>query len=474
MSISSLGIGSGLDLESLVGDLVNAEIAPQAQQLNRKEASLQTEISALGTLKSALDSLRTVLEDFEDVDALLKRRVRSGNEELFTVTGTETATPSSYEVEVQQLAEAQRLRSDAFADENTAIGTGTLTFQVGEQSLALELTEENNTLAQIRDAINDAEDNPGVRATIVNGDDGAFLLLSAEETGTENTISVSASADSVGLEGLTFDPEDTAGSGFTEENAAEDSIVVIDGVTITSSSNAISSAIDGITIDLVSAEPGTTASLDVEIDESAVKSRIDKFVSSYNALITTLNALTAYDAETDVAGPLVGDSTVRILEDQLRGILGNPISGLEGSFDTLSDIGITLDFATGTLLKDQSIEGFEGIQSIDEAIDADLEGLAALFSSENGLAAQLSGLVDRYVDSDGLLEARIEGLESEVEEIDDARDELDDRAVELEEQLRQEFLALDLLVAELSSTSAFLSEQLSLLPGPSDLAGFGR
>jgi flagellar hook-associated protein 2 len=469
MSISSLGIGSGLDLENLVNSLVAAEIAPQVVQLDQKEASLQTEISALGTLKASLDNFAKTLEDFSDPDNFLARRVSSGNADLFTVEAEESAAPSTYSVEVQQLAEAQRLRSAAFADEETAIGTGTLTFQIGEETLELTLTEENNTLAQIRDAINAAPDNPGFSATIVSGDDGAFLLLSPDETGTENALTITASGDSAGLEGLTFDPNDLAGSGFTEENAAVDSVIVVDGVTITSSTNTITSAIEGVTISLVGAEVGTQTSLTVEVNTSRVESRVDSFVFQFDSLIETINALTAFDAESETAGPLLGDSTVRILEDRLRSVIGNPVDGLNGSFDTLSDIGITLNFADGTLQTDRTIEGFGGVQTVSEAIEQDLEGLAELFASENGIANQLAALVAQYVEEDGFLETRIDGLESEVDDIDDRRDELNDRSIELEEQLRAEFLALDLLVAELSSTSQFLSEQLALLPGPTEL-----
>jgi flagellar hook-associated protein 2 len=470
MAVTSLGIGSGLDLESLVFDLVNAEIAPTSLQLNRREANLQTELSAIGTLKASLDALGSALEDFSDPEFFLARTVTSGDTELFTVTGDESASPSSYRVEVSQLAEAQRLRSGAFTDDETAVGTGTLTFTIGEESFDLELTEENNTLAQIRDAINGAEDNPGITASIVTGDDGAFLLLSPDETGVENAISISASDDAVGLDGLTFDPADLPGSGFTEENAAEDAVIVVDGITVTSASNTIADAIDGVTIELLSADPGNETSLDVKIDESTVKARVESFVFNYNALIETLNSLTVFDAESEVAGPLIGDSTVGILENQLRAITGNPIEGLSGAFSTLSSIGITLDPVTGTLLKDQEIEGFDGIQTIDEAIEFDLEGLAEFFASENGIASQLTALVEQYSEDDGLLESRIEGLESSLEEIEEERLELEDRALQLEEQLRAEFLALDLLIAELSSTSAFLSQQLAILPGPAELA----
>lgn len=486
MSITSLGTGSGLDLESLVNDLVSAEIVPQTFQLDTQEFALQTELSAVGTLRATLDNLSTVLEDFKDPNAFLTRRSSSSNDDLFTVSADETAVASSYELEVTQLAQSQRLQSGAFADADAEVGTGTLTILIGEEpapgdedengdpiearSFDITLVDEANSLTELRDAINNASDNPGVTASIVSGDDGAFLLLSSDDTGLENQLTITASDGNVGLDALTFDPDDVAGSALSEQAQALDSIVIIDDIAVTSSSNTVSSAIDGVTINLLEAEVGTTATLSVEVDTAAVQNSVDSFIFNYNSLIDTVNALTAFDADTGVSGPLLGDSTTRILLDQIRSALGGRTGGLEGSFDTLSDVGITLDFTTGRLEKDQVIADFDGIDTVEEAIEADLAGLAELFASENGVANQLAAIVDSYVDEDGALPARVEGLEESLADIADERDELADRAVALEAQLRSEFIALDLLVAELSSTSAFLSQQLASLATPAQLS----
>lgn len=487
MSITSLGTGSGLDLESLVSDLVNSEIAPQSFQLDQQEFALQTELSAVGTLRATLDNLAIVLEDFTDPDAFLSRTSNSSNDDIFTVSADESAVPSSYEVEVTQLAQSQRLQSAAYADEDAEVGTGTLTIRVGDLpadgevdeegnpveplSFDITLVEEANSLAELRDAINSASDNPGVTASIVTGDDGAFLVLSSDETGLENRLTITASAGNVGLDALTFDPDDVPGSALTEQTEALDSIIVIDDITVTSSTNTVTSAIDGVTLNLVAAEVGTTATLSVAIDEAAVSNRIDTFIFNYNQLIDTVNALTAFDADSGSAGPLLGDSTTRILLDQIRSVLGSRADGIDGSFDTLSDVGITLDFNTGRLLRDQVVTDFDGIDTVAEAIEADLVGLAELFTSENGVANQLAAIVDSYVDTDGTLPTRIEGLEESIAEIGEERDDLADRAVALEAQLRAEFIALDLLVAELSSTSNFLSQQLATLATPAQLSG---
>jgi len=153
-SITSTGIGSGLDVGGIVEQLVAAEGQPAQQRFARQEARAQSELSAYGTLKSALSDFRDQLDGMQSLNSLLTRKASSGNEELFAVVPDETAIPASYSVEVVQLAEAAKLTSGAFADSDAVVGTGTLTIGVGALSFDVEITEENNTLAGIRDAIN--------------------------------------------------------------------------------------------------------------------------------------------------------------------------------------------------------------------------------------------------------------------------------------------------------------------------------
>lgn len=481
MAITALGTGSGLDLENLVNDLVNAEIAPQSQQLDRQEIRLQTELSAVGSLKSALDGLNNALQDFTDASEFLQRTAKSGNPDTYTVRAETNAVASSYQLEVQRLATEQKLRSAAYADTTSAVGTGTLTFQVGptpaepdQEAITFDIVLEDgsNSLADLRDAINSAEDNPGVTASIVNGDDGAYLVLSSGGVGKDNELTITASADATGLEGLTFDPADVPGSGLQQQQEALDSIIVLDGVTVTSSSNVISSAVDGVTITLLEEDPGNTSTLSVSVDKVAIEGKIDRFISAFNSVGDLINSLTSFNPETEVGGPLLGDSTARTVEAQLRAVVGGVVRGLEGSFNSLPSIGVSFDADTGKLVKNQTVSGFEGVDTVSEALDQDLAGVAELFTSENGIAQQLLGIVGSYVEGDedsgdSVLGERIKGLEASIAEIDEEREELEDRAIELEAQLREEFIALDLLLAELNSTSQFLTQQLANLGTPS-------
>ena len=182
-SIISNGIGSGLDISGIVQQLVAAEGQPVVTRLGQQEAKVQAKLSAFGSLKSALADFRDKLDAMKNLDKFLVRKAVSGNEDSFTVSADTKAVPSEYSIEVVQLAQAQKLTSGAFTDSDAVVGTGTLTLQIGIQGVTLDINAENNTLAGVRDAINESPDNPGIAATIVNADSGSYLILTAESTG---------------------------------------------------------------------------------------------------------------------------------------------------------------------------------------------------------------------------------------------------------------------------------------------------
>ncbi|MDH3772067.1 MAG: flagellar cap protein, partial [Nitrospirota bacterium] len=245
-SIISSGIGSGLDIAGIVQQLVAAEGQPVATRLGLQEARAQAKLSAFGSLKSALADLRDKLDIMKNLDKFLTRKAVSGNEDYFTVSADTNAVPSSYGIEVVQLAQAQKLTSAAFVDSDTVVGTGTLTIQMGVDAVALDINSENNTLAGIRDAINASTDNPGVAATIVNAESGSYLILTADATGATNTIKVTQSGGDGGLAALEYDPPTS--TSLTESIAAQDGLIRIDGFDVVSDNNTFAGAVQGVTI----------------------------------------------------------------------------------------------------------------------------------------------------------------------------------------------------------------------------------
>ncbi len=453
-SIISAGIGSGLDIAGLVTQLVAAEGQPSELRIARGEASAQSRLSAFGSLKSSLSAFRDQLEAMKELDTFLSRKASSTNEDIFTAETGSGAVPSSYSFEVVNLATSQRLTSGAFADADTVVGTGTLQIDVGGNPFTVDITSENNTLAGIRDAINAAGDNTGVAATLVNADAGSYLILSASNTGAAQTMTVTQSGGDGGLAALEYDPGNGLNA-LTETVAAQDALVRIDGLDVGASGNSITDAIDGVTVDLVQAAPGIIETLTVANDTGDVRATINAFVDSYNQLVSTFDQLSAFDADSETAGPLLGDASLRSVRDQLRREMSEAVQEAGATFGTLREIGIEIELDGKMNVIDEEL---------DEALGNDFTAVGQLFASNSGFAVRLFDLVDSFLDDDGLIMTRTEGLDRTIEGYAAERERLNERLASLETRLLRQFNALDSLVAQLTSTSNFLTQQLASLP----------
>src|SRR6185312_11561500 len=203
--LQSLGIGSGLDINSLVTQLVTAEMTPATNRIQRQATSVGTQISALGQLKGALSSFQQALNKLHTVDDFQVHQASSGDDEVFTATTGAGAAPGIYQVTVDHVATAQQLLGAAIVgDSKTNVGSGTLTVSLGAKTFTVTIDEQHQSLADIRNAINTATGNPGVTATLVNGTDGTHLVLTSALTGAANTIKVTS--DDAALAGLTYGP----------------------------------------------------------------------------------------------------------------------------------------------------------------------------------------------------------------------------------------------------------------------------
>ena len=454
-NITSLGIGSGLDIGGLVQQLVATEGQAAGIRIAQQEASVQAKLSAFGSLKSSLSSLSDELEKMTDLAALLVRNASSADEEFLTATADETAVPASYDVEITQLAQAQRLESGSFASSSTVVGTGTLTIAVGAESFSLDIDSTNNTLAGIRDAINNAVDNKGVAATIVNSDTGSYLILTGENTGSAESMVVTQTGGDGGLSVLEYDPPNMLNS-LTETAQPLDAQIKINGFDVTSATNSVTGAIDGVTLELVAAQAGQTTTITISSDKTAITEQIAAFIDSYNELVDTLDSVTKFDAETETASALIGDLAVRGIRDQLRRELSAAVTDIDATFNTLAEIGIDTDIE-GKLTLDSTV--------LDGILDTEFSKVGQLFANSDGFAVRMSSVVDNYLDdSDGIIKARTDGLDKTIEDFTAQREALDERLASLEGRLLRQFNALDTLVGQLNTTSAFLTEQLASLP----------
>lgn len=456
-SVTATGVGSGLDIGGIVKQLVAAERAPQENRLASKEARVQSQLSAYGTLKSSLSSFQSSLSALSEADTFLKRSATVGDKDVFSATASTTAAAGDYSVEVEQLATRHKIASMAYADSETSVGTGLLSITVNGETLALDIGEGADSLSAIRDAINASEDNPGVQASIVNDQDGAHLVLSAEHSGVENKITVSVTtdgADTGDLSQLSFDPNAMTNP-MSEKVAALDSIVHIDGFTQTSSDFTITDMIEGVTLDLKEARPGETVSLSIARDTASVTKSVENFISSYNKLNAVINDLTAYDADTNTAGLLQGDATVRGIASRLRQALSNAVTGPSSDINTLVELGITTG-DNGVLKLDSD--------TLKDVIENDFNAISQVFGGEDGYATRFDTLIDSLVQTGGILDTRTQGLESQIDRIGDQREALNRRIATIEARYTAQFNALDSLLGQLNSTGEFLTQQLENLP----------
>jgi len=450
MPIVASGIGSGLDINGLVSQLVASEAEPTNARLNSQEIEFGSELSAFGTLKSALSAFQLSVEKIEDVSTFQVSTATSSDKAIFTASAGETAVAGNYDIEVLQLAQAEKLKSADFASSAEIVGTGTLDITLGANTFQLTIDGTNRSLEGIRDAINSAIDNPGVTASIITVDSGTQLILSSSETGSNATIDVVATDDNA-LDGFDLTQLNTAN--LVTLQAASDAIIRVDTQTVTRDSNTFSDVITGITFNVQSANPGAVETLSVKADTNSIKDDIKSFVNNYNSLVGVMRGLSNFDQSTSVSGPLNGDSVVRGIQNSLRQALSTNVTG--AVFSNLYELGITIG-EKGSLIIDDTV--------LDERLSNDLIDVKQFFSSANGLAQTFGNAVSGYVDDDGIINSRTEGLQSRLDGIDDKRDRLDRRMEALEARLNAQFTAMDILVAQLQSTGSFLTQQLANLP----------
>jgi flagellar hook-associated protein 2 len=455
-SIISSGVGSGLDVNGLVQKLVEAEGAPKTLQLNQAEAKVQAKLSALGSLRSALASFRDTLTVLKDASRFQGRQATLSTPEFLTATASATAVPGTYSVVVEQLASAHRLQSTNFLAATDVVGTGTLQIETGGEIFQVEIGAGSNTLAGIAAAINASAAREKVQATVITGDGVARLTISARSTGEDSALTITQSGGDGGLAALVY-----PGTGVNEIAAAQDARAFIDGVLVTSATNTISGAIEGIDLTLVAGSEGEATEVAIGYNRAAARATVDSFVQSYNALVDSLKKLTSYDAERRQGGPLFGDGGVRNLVDQLRRELSSSAGQTGAAFDTLASIGITAQ-VDGKLAVDTA--------DLDAAFTASFDAIGELFGGEDtGLAVKLDRLLEPYLASQGVFDSRADSLKSSIEAINDRRELLNQRLAALQTRYTKQFNALDSLLAQLQGTSNFLAQQLGNLPGSAPL-----
>ncbi|MFP8629293.1 flagellar filament capping protein FliD [Enterobacter kobei] len=460
-SISTLGVGSGLQLGDILDSLTAAQKA-QLTPITKQQSSYTAKLSAYGTLKSALESFQTANTALSKAD-LFTATTTVSSSTAFSATTTGSAIAGKYTISVSQLAQAQTLTtSKTQSDSKSAIATADskITVQQGgdKKPVTIDISAANSSLTGIRDAINKAD--AGVSASIINVGNGEYRLsITSKETGEDNAMTISVSGDSalqsfMGYNGTKGD----ASNGMLESVNAQNAMLKVNNVDIENSSNTISNALEDITLNLNDITSGNQT-LTITNDTSKATKAINDWVTAYNSLQDTFSSLTKYtavdagsDAQSTSNGALLGDSTLRTIQTQLQTILINPHTS--SNIKTLAQAGITTDPSTGKLEVDND--------KLNAAMKNSAAGIKDLLVGDgktSGITTSVGTNLTGWLSSTGIIQAAKDGVSKTLNNLTKQYNAASDRIDTMVARYKEQFTQLDVMMNSLNSTSSYLTQQ---------------
>ncbi len=474
MAISSTGLGSGLDVESIVTSLMKVERKP-AELLETQATTLKSQLSTYGQLQSYVSAFQDKSRALTSTTLWSQTLAASSDTTVASVTTGTNANTGTYSLTVEQLAAAQTASTVVFPSKEHSLGQGQLTIELGSwtgdpatfglkagtTSVTVDIGPGESSLAAVRDKINAA--GAGVTATVIYDATGARLSIRSSDSGVENGFRISAvetvpgDDGGLGLSALAYDPESGA-SNMTLNQAARNAKAKLNGVDIESASNTLADVADGLTIKLlkVSASP---VDLTVSSDTDAMKAKVTEFVTAYNDLSKFISDQTKYDADSKSAGKLQGDRTVIGLQAKLREVLRGT-SSASSAFGSLSQVGLEVQ-------KDGSIK--LDSKKLDAALAKPAELRKLMSASDtstdtsSGIVYRFKQLTDRMLDVEGPLETRTAGIQSTITRNAKRVDAIDDRLAQTEKRLRAQYQALDTAMSKANALGSYVSTQMNLL-----------
>ncbi|MBI5923098.1 MAG: flagellar filament capping protein FliD [Betaproteobacteria bacterium] len=476
-TITASGIGgSGLDVNSIVSQLMAIEQQP-INKITAKKATYTAKLTAIGTLKGGLAALQSATKGLTNTARFQAIKAVPSDTSVFTATALSNAATGTYSVRVDKLAQGQSLATMGQSNTTDVIGNGSLnldfgtiangTFdsQAGRYSGAsfasnnsgvktVNIDGTNNSLGGIRDAINAA--NAGVTATIIN--DGSAkpyrLVLSSTATGAANSLRISVTGDQALSDLLSHDPANDAGQSLAETVSAQNAQLTVNGIVASKSSNMVTDVIHGVTLNLLKPSTSSVDSVKVLRDSGGIKPELDGFVKAYNDLAASLKTISAYDPATKTAAVLQGDAAVSMIGRQLQNAISATPPGIQGSFKSLSQIGVGFQKDGSLAVDSVKLQG---------AIDSSPGDVAALIAIAGRV---LRDLLEHQIGSgDGQIAARTDGINREIKMLDARKARLSEQLTFTEQRYRAQYAALDAMLSAMKSTSDALTQQLASLPG---------
>lgn len=470
-NISFLGAASGLPLEELVSTFVKTERDVKLGRINSAKTVLDASLSGIGRLKSALSAFQDSLKKL-DTSALSTRTAQVTQPDNLSsyidAKASNNASASSFNVSVVQLAQGSRLESadGEFNSGSDVIATNdaVMTFTVGSQSFDVDVTA-GMTLNELRAAINSNSGNFGITANIVNagGVIGSKLVLSSSVTGDGNDLIVTNNSAEL----------DRLSSNLSSRQNAQDAIINIDGIVARSRSNVFENVVEDVSITAKTiTPPGKSATVDVSTDKKAVKENIKKFVESFNALVDQINSLTKPrtlgddgKSVTAEAGALNGDALPRTILTQLRSIFGASNADSDPEFSTLFSLGISMNKDGKLEIGTSTQFGESGEAKFERVLEENFDAISKFFGGDNGLSKKLDNFVSDFNKSGGIIAGRENAIREQIKNNSKALDAATRYIDQYEDTMRKKYQALDSLLAQLQSTSSYVTAQLASLPG---------
>jgi flagellar hook-associated protein 2 len=463
-SISSAGVGSGLDVQGIITRLMAVEGQPLTA-LATKESSYQAKLSAFGSMQGALSSLQTAAKTLQTTSTFTGKSATVSDSTTVSASAVLTAQAGTYDITVTKLAKNHIVHSNGNYDLADTFNGGTLDIQVGSTGGLGGTTKsvtipDGSTLTEIKDAINLA--GAGVQASIVNDGTTNRLIFSSVTSGSAGNIRITAAQSGSGnAQNITdFDYTGVDGT-MIQDRGPDDANFTINGMPVTRSSNTVTDAISGVTLTL--AKEASSATILVAANTSNVSSAVDAFVKAYNEVASQLRSMTAYDATNKKAAILTGDSTARSIQTQLTSMVQATVSGITGGISTLSNIGISMQ-KDGSLVTDKS--------KLTAALADPTKDVTALFtqstSGNKGIAVRFNELLDGLIGTDGLIPTRTSGINTSIKSLQKQTDALNLRLTQIEKRYRTQFTSLDTLMSRMQQTSSYLTQQLANLPTTSN------
>ena len=444
------GPGSGYDTQGIVKALVGAEKAPKQSQITKQQTVTTTQLSAVGSVKSALEAFRAAITKLNSAASFNGLAATTSDDKTVKATLGDGASSGKYVLKVDNLATSSKVTSKAFTGAAAVANPGeenqTLTINQSGKSYNVVITG-GSTLQQVRESINTQLSAQGISANVLSDANGARLVIGSTNSGVGTDITLSGDSD--------------LAVGYDKGPAAVNAKYSIDGIAMESTSNTVKSAISGVTLELIApTDKDKTTTINVASNTATLKTSVQSFVTSYNALMTAINAQTKVtatgDQATTTAGALTGDASMRDLVSSLRGELVNG-SG-NGSISSLSQMGITTDQKTGLLSLDD--------KQWDAAVAKNPTDIAKLFTSSDGLIARMNKATDSYVGTTGTLASRVKDLNTKFTDLTTQQADLDRRMEALQLSLSAKYTAMDTLIAKINASSSSIMTTLNSLNNP--------